>query len=77
MISNCGTPTKKASDFLDYQHKSVMQSGRSYIKDIEVFLKKIKNLGSLPENVILLTADLVGLYPNIPHKAVRQTLEEH
>ena len=53
-----------------------MQSGRSYIKDSEVFLKKIKNLGSLPENVIL-TADLVGLYPNIPHKAVPQTLEEH
>ena len=61
---------------MDYQHKPVMQSGRSYIKDSEVFLKKIKNLGSLPENVIL-TADLVGLYPNIPHKAVPQTLEEH
>ena len=77
MISNCGTPTKKTSGFLDYQHKPVVQSGRSYIKDSEVFLKKIKNLGSLPENVILLTADLVGLYPNIPHKAVPQTLEEH
>ena len=60
---------------MDYQNKPVMQSGRSYIKDSEVFLKKIKNLGSLPENVIL-TADLVGLYPNIPHKAVPQTLEE-
>ena len=40
------------------------------------FLKKIKNLGSLPENAILVTADVVGLYPSIPHEAGLQALEE-
>ena len=53
-----------------------MQRGRSYIKDSGDFLKKIKNLGSLPENAILVTADVVGLYPSIPHEPGLQALEE-
>ena len=53
-----------------------MQSGRTYIKDSGDFLKKIKNLGSLPENAILVTADVVYLYPSIPHKVGLQGLEE-
>ena len=66
VISNCGTPTEKASEFLDHHHKPVMQSGWSYIKDSGDFLKKIKNVGNIPENAISVTADVVGLYPNIP-----------
>ena len=53
-----------------------MQSGRSYIKDSRDFLKKIRNLGCLPENAILVTADVVALYPSIPHEAGLQALEE-
>ena len=33
VISNCGTPTEKVSEFLDFQLKSVMQSSKPYIKD--------------------------------------------
>ena len=33
VISNCGTPTEKVSEFLDLHLKPVMQSGKSYIKD--------------------------------------------
>ena len=46
-----------------------MQSGKSYIKDSGHFLEKIKTLGCLPDNFILVTADLEGLYPSIPHQA--------
>ena len=42
VISNCGTPTEKVSEFLDYHLKPVMQSSRSYIKDSGHFLKKVK-----------------------------------
>ena len=45
-----------------------MQNGCSYIKDSGDFLKKIKNLGSLPGNSILAKADLLDLYPSIPHE---------
>ena len=67
VISNCGTPTEKVSEFLDYHLKPVMQSAKSYIKDTSDFLRKLKELGEVPENAILATADVVGLYPSIPH----------
>lgn len=69
VISNCGTPTEKVSEFLDSQLKSVMKSGESYIKDSGDFIEKLKNLKSIPPNAILVTADVVGLYPSIPHNA--------
>ena len=69
VISNYGTPTEKVSEFLDHHLKPVMQNGWSYIKDSGDFLKKIRNVGNIPENAILGTADVVGLYPNIPHNA--------
>ena len=45
-----------------------MQSAKSYIKDTSDFLRKLKGLGKVPGNAILVTADVVGLYPSIPHE---------
>lgn len=79
IISNCGTPTEKASEFLDHHLKPLMQSGRSYIKDSGHFISMLKDLGEVPKNSILVTADVVGLYPSIPHldglEALRKKLE--
>ena len=69
VTSNCSTPAEKVSEFLDHHLKPVMQSGKSYIKDSGHFLEKIKTLGCIPDNAILVTADVVGLYPSIPHQA--------
>ena len=78
VISNCGTPTEKASEFLDHHLKPIMQKGKSYIRDSGDFIGKIKNLTSIPSGSLLVTADVVGLYPNIPHdlglKALREAL---
>ena len=49
VISNCGTPTEKVSEFLDYHLKLTMQSAKSYIKDTSDFLRKLNELGKLPE----------------------------
>ena len=37
-------------------------------------MKKVKHLGPIPNGAILVTADAVGLYPSIPHKAVLEAL---
>ena len=45
-----------------------MRSGKSYIRDIRDtrnFLKKFKELDSVPQNAPLITGDAVGLYPSI------------
>ena len=44
VISNCGSPTEKCSEFLDHHLKSIMQKGWSYIKDSGDFINKTKNL---------------------------------
>ena len=44
IISNCGTPTEKASKFLDHHMELVMQSSWSYIKDSGDLLRKIKQI---------------------------------
>ena len=46
-----------------------MQESWSYIKDSGDFLNKMSQIGDIPENDILVTAEVVGLYPSIPHKA--------
>ena len=57
-----------------------MQDVWSYIKDTGDFLKKIKCLGKIPEGAFLVTADVVGLYPNIPRdlglRSLRKRLNE-
>ena len=56
VITNCGMPTEKVSEFLAYQLKLVMQKSKSYIRDSRYFLEKIKNISTIPENAILVTA---------------------
>ena len=76
VTSNCGTPTEKVSEFLDHHLKPVMQKGLSYIRETQHFLEKIKTIGGVPENAILVTTDEVDLYPNIPHQADLKALQE-
>ena len=76
VLSNCETPTEKVSEFLGNQLKKVIQNGWSYIKNSSHFIKKIKHLKNIPDNAILVTADVVGLYPSIPHEAGLRALKE-
>ena len=46
-----------------------MQEGWSYIKYTEKFLRSVQNMGKIPEDFILVTVDVVGLYPSIPQNA--------
>ena len=51
-----------------------MEESWPYIKDSGDFLKKIKNIGKIPEGAILVTSDVVELYPNIPHRVGLEAL---
>ena len=63
VISNCGSPTEKVSEFLDSHFKKIMRESWSYIKDSNDFIKKTKNLKDIPQDALLVTAVVVGLYP--------------
>ena len=73
VIYNCGYYTENISSFLDYHLQRLAKKVESYIH----FLKKLKELGSLPGNAILCTIDVVGLYPNIPHEEGLSSIRKH
>ena len=67
------------SSFLDYDLQPVAQAVKSYIKDTNEFLKKLRSVPKFPGRIILCTMDVVGLYANILHEeglsALRKRLE--
>ena len=79
VIYGCNTPTEKISAFVDHQLKSLVPQIPSYVKDTNDFLAKLKDMERFLDVAILVTLDVVGLHPNIPHdeglEAMRQTLK--
>ena len=67
VISNCGYYTENISSFLDFHLQSLARKVKSDIKDTNDFLKKLCSLPNLPDDIVLCTVDVVGLYPNIPY----------
>lgn len=63
VVSNCGISTEKGSEFLDHHLQPIMLSGISYIKETNGFLLKLKDWNKVPNNAILVTTDVVRLYP--------------
>ena len=48
VISNCGMPAEKISEFLYHQLQPPMKQGESYIKDTGDFLEKLKRVEEIP-----------------------------
>ena len=80
VISNCGYFTENISSFLDYHLQPLAKKVKSYLKDTNDFLRKLRDLPALPKDTLLCTIDVVGLYPNIPHSdgldAIRKALDQ-
>ena len=47
--------------------KPLTREVKSYIKNTDDFLKKLCSLTDLPDDIILCSVDVVGLYPNTAH----------
>ena len=79
VISNSGFYTENISSFIEYHLKPLAQNVKSYIKYTNDFLSKLASLPPLPDDVILCTIDVVGLYPYRPHDegliAMRKALD--
>ena len=46
------------------------------MKDTNDFLKKLRDISTLPSGAIMVTMDVVGLYPHIPHDEGLQSIRE-
>ena len=68
--------TEKASEFVDFHLKPIMQDKCSYISDLSDFINKIRSLNHVPGNSILVTADDIGLYLSIKHESGLNAIKE-
>ena len=76
VVSNCGTPTEKISEFVDFHLQPIVKTLPRVIKDITEFLCKLKELGDIPESAIICSMDVVGLYPHILHDEGLENIKE-
>ena len=76
VISNCGYYTENICSFLDFHLQRFAREVKSYIKDTNDFLKKLRSLPNLPDDIIFCAVDVVGLYPKIPHNEALPALRK-
>ena len=67
IISANGCPTENISQFVDFFLNPTCTTLPSFVKDTTDFLRLINNLGTLPDNCLLVTMDVSSLYTNIPN----------
>ena len=68
VVSHVGYHTERISSFIDHHLQPLAKNVKSYIKDTNDFLCKLNKIKKLPDDAIMVTIDVVGLYPSIPTK---------
>ena len=80
VVSNCGTPKEKISKFVDFYLWPIVKTLPLAIKDTTEFLCKLKELGDIPEEAIIYSMNVVGLYLHIPQgerlESIREVMQE-
>ena len=80
IVATCGTALSILSSWLDYKLKQLLPFIETYIKSSCQLRKKLKELGRLPKNARMVTADAKSMYTKIETEhgleVLRQFLEE-
>lgn len=67
VISKSVFYTENISSLFEYHLKSIAQEIYLYVKDVNDSLCKLVSFPSFPDDVVLCTKDVVGLYTNISY----------
>ena len=76
VISIDNTATENISAFLDFHLKPLVTKVTDILEDTRDFLTRITEIKDLPEGALLVSFDVVGLYPRIPHEEGIEIMEE-
>ena len=68
IVSACDSRTDQLSNYITHFIQPLVETLPSYIQDSKHFPQLLESLPPLPENAILVTADVTSLYTNIPHE---------
>ena len=67
VVSSVKCPTEKISAFVDENIRPIVKNLKSYMRDTSGFIRKVKEIGKVPKDSILVTMDVKALYTNIDH----------
>ena len=76
VISNNSTATENILVFLDFHLKPPVTKLPHTLEDTRDFLTRITKIKDLPEDALLVSFDVVGLYPHIPHEERTEIMKE-
>ena len=65
VVSSVNSHTEKLSAYVDVFLRPLAEKPPSHIRDTTDFIRRLKKLGRVPENSILVTLDVSSLYTNI------------
>ena len=77
VILNNQAATENISSFLDFHLKNIVPTIPHILEDTKDFLKRINDIGEIPSGSLLVTFDIVGLYPHIPHEEGIETMKKY
>jgi hypothetical protein len=63
--------------FIDEHIKRYVPKVKTYVRDTQNFITKIRAAPPLPEGVYLVTMEIVSLYTDIPYHEALITIAEH
>ena len=66
ICSSVTHPTSRISKFVDAHIRDYVPKTKSYIRDTQDFITKIRELGPIPQGSILVTLDVSSLYTTMP-----------
>ena len=67
IVSGCDGPTERVSELIDHILQPFVPEIKSYIRDSKQMIQTMEQT-TVPQNSILATIDVKGLYLNIPHR---------
>ncbi|KAJ8029212.1 hypothetical protein HOLleu_28550 [Holothuria leucospilota] len=67
VISACGSATEGLSEIVHYFLQLYIPTFSSFIKDTDDCILRIRDINVIPPGALLVTTDVVALYPSIPH----------
>ena len=77
ICSSINHPTANISKFVDEHIKKYVPQTKSYVRDTQHFISRIKQLGKIPEGALLVTLDVSSLYTNIPNQEGLIAVADH
>ena len=77
ICSSINHPTSNISKFVDEHIKKYVPKTKSYVRDTQHFISRLKQLGTIPEGALLVTLDVSSLYTNIPNREGILAVADH